>query len=51
MVKSGKSNTEVENILKDTNSGDKNEILFRDFGTNYNNIEPVYRKGTIIAYF
>lgn len=51
MVKGGRSNTEVESILKDTNSGDKNEILFRDFGINYNNIEEVYRKGTIIAYF
>ena len=42
--------TEVEEALKVTNSGNKNEILFQDFGINYNNIEPLYRKGTIFSY-
>ena len=28
MMKKGLKNTDVENKLKDTNSGDKNEILF-----------------------
>lgn len=51
LVKSGKKNTEVEEMLKVTNSGDKNEILFRDFGVNYNTIEEVYRKGTVICYY
>lgn len=50
MVKKGMKNTEVENILKDTNSGQKNEILFSDFGINYNQIEEVYRKGTLFCY-
>ncbi len=39
MVKTGKSNSEVEKILKDTNSGQKNEILFKEFGINYNNLD------------
>lgn len=50
MVKTGKSNQEVEQILKDTNSGQKNEILFSEFGINYNNIEEIYRRGTLIYY-
>jgi tRNA(His) guanylyltransferase len=50
MVKSGKGNTEVEKILKDTNSGQKNEILFNEFGINYNKLEDVYRRGTFFAY-
>lgn len=51
MVKSGKTNTEVEEILKDTNSGGKNEILWRDFGINYNTLEEVNKKGSVIGYF
>lgn len=50
MVKSGKSNTQVENILKDTNSGQKNEILFKDFGINYNLLDDIYRRGTFLCY-
>lgn len=42
--------TEVEEALKVTNSANKNEMLFQDFGINYNNIEPIYRKGTILSY-
>jgi tRNA(His) 5'-end guanylyltransferase len=38
MVKRGMGNQEVEKILKDTNSGKKNEILFADFGINYNKL-------------
>jgi len=50
MVKKGIANTEVEKILKDTNSGKKNEILFSEFGINYNNIEEIYRRGTFLLY-
>ena len=45
IVKSGKTTTETAVRLKDTLSGDKNEILFSEFGVNYNKIEPRYRKG------
>lgn len=48
MVKTGMGNQEVEKILKDTNSGKKNEILFSKFGINYNSIEEIYRRGTFI---
>jgi len=50
MVKRGMANTEVEKILKDTNSGKKNEILFSEFGINYNKIEEIYRRGTFLLY-
>jgi tRNA(His) guanylyltransferase len=50
MVKKGMGNQEVEKILKDTNSGKKNEILFNEFGINYNSIEEVYRRGTFFMY-
>ena len=51
LVKQGKSHTEVEEMLRVTNSGQKNEILFSEFGLNYNNIEEVYRKGTVGCYY
>lgn len=34
--------------MKDTFSADKNEILFSEFGTNYNNLPAIFRKGTIL---
>lgn len=35
-------------ILKGTTSGDKNELLFSRFGTNYNEISQRFRKGTTL---
>jgi tRNA(His) guanylyltransferase len=34
--------------LKGTFSKDKNEILYKEFNINYNNLEEVYKKGTIV---
>ncbi|CAL1545202.1 unnamed protein product [Lymnaea stagnalis] len=34
--------------LKGTLSSDKNELLFSEFKTNYNNLPELYRKGTVI---
>jgi tRNA(His) guanylyltransferase len=39
---------EAHGRLKGTFSKDKNEILYKDFNINYNNIEDIYKKGTII---
>lgn len=44
----GMSQTEAELELKGTLSSDKNEILFKQFGMNYNNEPPICRKGSII---
>ena len=42
------SNHEAEQRLKGTVSSDKNEILFSQFGINYNNEPQQFRKGTVI---
>lgn len=44
----GLSNSEAQMRLKGTLSSDKNEILFSEFNTNYNNEPSMYRKGTIL---
>ncbi|KAJ3276110.1 tRNA-histidine guanylyltransferase 1-like [Terramyces sp. JEL0728] len=46
--KSLKTEQAAEAILKETNSGGKNELLFQ-FGVNYNNLDAMYRKGTTIS--
>jgi len=43
-----KSTEEAHKLLKNTFSGDKNELLFSKFGINYSKIEAVERKGTIL---
>lgn len=42
------TNEQAHERLKGTFSKDKNEILFNEYNINYNNIENVYKKGTII---
>ncbi|XP_071948652.1 probable tRNA(His) guanylyltransferase [Antedon mediterranea] len=44
------SNTEAEERLKGTVSSDKNELLFSQFGINYNTLDEFYRKGTILIW-
>lgn len=39
---------EAEEKLQGTVSGDKNEILFTDFGINYNNEPEVFKKGSVV---
>jgi hypothetical protein len=39
---------EAEQRLKGTVSADKNEILFREFGINYNNEPECFKKGTVL---
>ncbi|KAL2847941.1 putative tRNAHis guanylyltransferase [Aspergillus pseudodeflectus] len=49
MVQEGKmSNTDAEQELKGTVSSDKNEILFKRFGINYNNEKEIYKKGSVV---
>ncbi|KAI9319845.1 Thg1 C terminal domain-containing protein [Dichotomocladium elegans] len=48
IVHSGKSETEAEEELRGTFSKDKHEILFTKHNINYNTIEEIYRKGSII---
>lgn len=49
LVERGKySPAAAEERLRGTVSSDKNEILFTEFGINYNNEPEVYRKGTVL---
>lgn len=35
--------------MSGTVSSEKNEILFKECGTNYNNELPIYKKGTVLV--
>ena len=53
-VKAGEYHSELaikaaHDKLKGTFSKDKNEILFKDYGINYNNEPEVYKKGTLLV--
>ncbi|XP_076259788.1 tRNA-histidine guanylyltransferase [Rhynchophorus ferrugineus] len=49
VLKGGLTNTEAEKRLCGTLSSDKNEILFSEFNTNYNNEPVMFKKGTILV--
>ena len=44
----GDTKEQANNRLKGTFAKDKHEILFKDFNINYNNIEEIYKKGTLL---
>ncbi|XP_077515649.1 tRNA-histidine guanylyltransferase [Amblyomma americanum] len=46
--KGGLTPRQAEERLRGTVSSDKNEILFQEFQTNYNNLPALYRKGTVV---
>lgn len=48
VLKGGLTNYEAEQRLCGTFSSDKNEILFSEFGINYNNEPLIFKKGTIL---
>lgn len=48
LVGSGISAADAERRLKGTLASDKHEILFSEFGINYNNEKSMYRKGSTI---
>ncbi|KAH8375727.1 hypothetical protein KR093_003143 [Drosophila rubida] len=48
VLESGLTNQQAEERLRGTLSADKNELLFQEFGINYNNLPAMYRKGTIL---
>ncbi|ODV86201.1 hypothetical protein CANARDRAFT_197154 [[Candida] arabinofermentans NRRL YB-2248] len=47
VLKGNLSNQQAENKLIGTLSSDKNEILFKQFGINYNDEPDIFKKGTI----
>lgn len=48
VLKSGLTNQEAEARLRGTFSADKNELLFSEFGINYNSLPAIFRKGTTL---
>lgn len=46
--KGGLTEAEAEQRLSGTVSSDKNELLFTEFGLNYNNVDAMYRRGSIV---
>ncbi|KAI9899126.1 hypothetical protein N3K66_005587 [Trichothecium roseum] len=44
----GQDNTQAEKTLAGTLAADKNEILFSQFGINYNNEPEIFKKGSVI---
>ena len=42
------TNTEAHARLKGTLAGEKNEILFSQFNINYNEVELIFRRGSIL---
>lgn len=48
VLQGGMSQTDAELELKGTVSSDKNEILFKRFGINYNNEPMIFRKGSVV---
>lgn len=48
-LKGGQTEQEAVETLRGTVSADKNELLHSRFGINYNDIDSMLRKGTIIA--
>lgn len=48
VLKKRMTNADAEERLRKTVSADKNEILFSEFGINYNSLPPMFRKGTIL---
>ena len=45
-----KTEREAHNILKGTVSADKHEILFKEFGINYDKLPAFFRKGTTLVW-
>ncbi|BGP23938.1 tRNA(His) guanylyltransferase [Rhodotorula toruloides] len=50
VLQGGRTPVQAEQELSRTISSQKQEILFSQFGINYNNIEPMYRKGSLVIW-
>lgn len=49
VLEGGLSNHDAQQRLKTMLSSDKNEMLFSEFKTNYNDLPQIFRKGTVIV--
>ncbi|KAK5846779.1 hypothetical protein PVK06_003077 [Gossypium arboreum] len=44
----GKSKSEAQNYLKGTQAREKNELLLKEFGINYNTLPAMFRLGSSV---
>ncbi|WVQ85817.1 hypothetical protein IAT38_007985 [Cryptococcus sp. DSM 104549] len=49
LVHGGQTTAEANKTLQGTDSKDKNELLFSQYGINYNTLPAMYRKGSILV--
>lgn len=45
----GKTEREAHKILQGTVSAEKHDILFKEYGINYNTLDDLYKKGSILV--
>lgn len=50
VLKGGMTPDEAETRLQGSHAADKNELLFTEFGINYNNEPEIFKKGTILRW-
>ncbi|KAF5175728.1 tRNA(His) guanylyltransferase [Thalictrum thalictroides] len=48
VLKKDKTKKEAQDILKGTQTQDKNELLFQQFDINYSNLPAIFRKGSCV---
>ncbi|MCO5597441.1 hypothetical protein L7F22_051519 [Adiantum nelumboides] len=48
IIRAGKSKDYANNLLKGTRADFKNEMLFKDYGINYNDLPAIFRKGSYV---
>uniref|UniRef100_A0A1D1Y4H8 Putative tRNA(His) guanylyltransferase n=1 Tax=Anthurium amnicola TaxID=1678845 RepID=A0A1D1Y4H8_9ARAE len=48
LVKSGKTRSQAQKFLEGTRTSEKNELLFQQFGMNYNTLPAIFRKGSCV---
>jgi tRNA(His) guanylyltransferase len=48
LVKSGKNKTQSQDYLKGTQTREKNELLSRQFGIEYNSLPVIFRMGSSV---
>eukprot|EP00850_Spirogloea_muscicola_P021639 SM000256S08693 [mRNA] locus=s256:70015:71834:- [translate_table: standard] len=48
LVKAGKTHVEAQTVIKGTQADFKNELLYSQFGLNYNSLPAIFRKGSLV---
>ena len=49
MQQGGRTEREAHKILQGTVSAQKHDILYKDYGINYNTLDEMYKKGSVLV--